>query len=187
MYYRKKEEKKEFRPCDQEGCKEEGLHKAPKKNSHDYHYFCQKHASEYNKNWNFYKDMDEKEIGMLNDFDIIGRRKTWKMGVGINPKVLEKIKGLEDPFKILEKYNLNFDFTSNSKGDPTLNNLPREHITAIKILGISWPTTKKELNQKYKELSKRYHPDITGGNKEKEEKFKQVSASYHFLLKNIKK
>ncbi|MDR1691477.1 MAG: DnaJ domain-containing protein [Rickettsiales bacterium] len=171
------------RICDFEGCKEEGLYPAPKKNSNDYYYFCKKHVAEYNKNWNYYKDMEPQEVYQLNDFDLVGRRRTYRTGVGIDPELLKNIDGLEDPMGILRGYNINFNFANRKiktpTGDPQLDK-------ALAIMGLSWPITKRELSAKYKELSKKFHPDLTGGDKEKEEKFKIISASYNLISKSMK-
>ena len=50
------------RLCDREGCSEVGDRPAPKApNSKDRWYFCQGHAAEYNKNWNYFAGLDPEE------------------------------------------------------------------------------------------------------------------------------
>ncbi|MEM8798547.1 MAG: J domain-containing protein [Pseudomonadota bacterium] len=50
------------RLCDYEGCQEEGKHPAPKSSfGDDRWWFCQNHAAEYNKNWNFFRGMTDEE------------------------------------------------------------------------------------------------------------------------------
>lgn len=47
------------RLCDREGCSEPGDRPAPKApNSPDRWYFCEAHAAEYNKNWNYFEGLD---------------------------------------------------------------------------------------------------------------------------------
>ncbi|RST30733.1 molecular chaperone DnaJ [Sphingomonas ginkgonis] len=48
-----------IRLCDREGCEEAGDRPAPKSpNSPDRWYFCEAHAAEYNKNWNYFEGLD---------------------------------------------------------------------------------------------------------------------------------
>ena len=50
------------RECDRHGCGEAGLCPAPKSpNSPDRWYFCQKHAAEYNKGWDYFEGLDKEQ------------------------------------------------------------------------------------------------------------------------------
>ena len=50
------------RLCDREGCNEAGDRPAPKApNSPDRWYFCEAHAGEYNKNWNYFAGLTAEE------------------------------------------------------------------------------------------------------------------------------
>ena len=50
------------RLCDREGCNEVGDRPAPKApNSRERWYFCEKHAGEYNKNWNYFAGLSPEE------------------------------------------------------------------------------------------------------------------------------
>jgi len=50
------------RLCDREGCNEAGDRPAPKApNSPERWYFCEPHAAEYNKNWNYFAGLDPEE------------------------------------------------------------------------------------------------------------------------------
>ena len=51
-----------LRLCDREGCNEVGDRPAPKApNSKDRWYFCERHAAEYNKNWNYFAGLSPEE------------------------------------------------------------------------------------------------------------------------------
>ena len=51
-----------LRLCDREGCTEIGDRAAPKApNSKDRWYFCEAHAAEYNKNWNYFAGLSPEE------------------------------------------------------------------------------------------------------------------------------
>ncbi|MEE4349921.1 MAG: J domain-containing protein [Pacificimonas sp.] len=50
------------RLCDRHGCEEKGEHPAPKSpNSPDRWYFCQKHAAEYNRGWNYFEGLTKEQ------------------------------------------------------------------------------------------------------------------------------
>ncbi len=50
------------RLCDRHGCEEKGDCPAPKSpNSPERWYFCQKHAAEYNKGWDYFEGLDKEE------------------------------------------------------------------------------------------------------------------------------
>jgi curved DNA-binding protein len=49
------------------------------------------------------------------------------------------------------------------------------------ILGVSPNAEKKVIKQTYRQLAKKYHPDVNPGNKEAEEKFKTINEAYQVL------
>ena len=51
-----------MRLCDREGCSETGDRPAPKApNSPERWYFCESHAAEYNRNWNYFAGLSPEE------------------------------------------------------------------------------------------------------------------------------
>ena len=52
----------EVRLCDRDGCDSPGDRPAPKRpNSPERWYFCEAHAAEYNRNWNYFEGLDAEE------------------------------------------------------------------------------------------------------------------------------
>ncbi|MEM1133730.1 MAG: J domain-containing protein [Pseudomonadota bacterium] len=50
------------RICDRHGCNEPGTCPAPKSpNSPERWYFCEKHAAEYNRSWNYFEGLNKEE------------------------------------------------------------------------------------------------------------------------------
>ena len=50
------------RMCDRHGCDEPGDRPAPKSpNSPDRWYFCERHAAEYNRNWNYFEGLTAED------------------------------------------------------------------------------------------------------------------------------
>ena len=50
-----------------------------------------------------------------------------------------------------------------------------------KILDVNRNATDKEVQQAYRRLARKYHPDLNHGNKANEEKFKEINAAYEVL------
>jgi len=50
-----------------------------------------------------------------------------------------------------------------------------------KTLGVTEKASADELKKAYRKLAKKYHPDVTGGDKAKEAKFKEISEAYETL------
>ncbi len=55
------------------------------------------------------------------------------------------------------------------------------------ILGVTKESTDKEIKKAYRNLSKKYHPDVNPNNKEAEDKFKEVAEAYSILSDKEKK
>ena len=60
--------------CDWNNCSEIGEYKAPieKDNSKSYRLLCLPHVKEFNKNWNYFKGMDDEQV-----FDFLKSDMTW--------------------------------------------------------------------------------------------------------------
>jgi len=53
---------KPVRQCDRHGCEEPGDRPAPKSpNSPERWYFCERHAAEYNRNWNYFEGLTAED------------------------------------------------------------------------------------------------------------------------------
>lgn len=50
-----------------------------------------------------------------------------------------------------------------------------------KTLGVSESASADELKKAYRKLAKKYHPDVTGGDKAKEARFKEITQAYDVL------
>jgi len=157
-----------LRACDHVGCEESGEFRAPKSPAHlnDYYWFCLPHIREYNKNWDFYRGMSIKEVEASRVSDVTWNRPSWP--VGSWKTLLDKLHTLDslDPF-------LSIDSLSPA--------LPKEVRQACKALNLPSLVTLEELKKCYKELVKRHHPDLQGGDKKAEERLKEINVSYRIL------
>ena len=109
--------------------------------------------------------------------------------IGIPDRVLLKEGRLDDPFEI---YNTYMRRVGGAKNKTKIYGNAKSALTtkeweALGILELQFPLTEVQLKTKYKQLVKKYHPDLNGGSKQAEEMFKKVAESYRILLKKIQK
>jgi len=73
------------RACDHPGCRLAATARAPKARDmlHEHYWFCQPHAAEYNRNWNFFAGLSDAEVRRRQTEELMtGGRPTWDMKAG---------------------------------------------------------------------------------------------------------
>ena len=158
--------------CAWENCFEIGEYRAPteKDNSKKYKLLCLVHIKEFNKNWNYFSDMTESEI-----FDFLKSDMTWH-------KPTQSFSSSDNFFKILwnnalkdELKSANFINKQNNLKKFKFNN---NDIKAFSVLGISVGLKWNKVQEKFKKLVKKFHPDMNAGNKKYEDKLKVITLAY---------
>ena len=152
--------------CDWNNCFEIGEYRAPieKDNSKNFRLLCLKHVKEFNKNWNYFSGMNDEEVINFLKSDI-----TWH-------KPTQGFSSSDNFFKVLWNNVLNEGF-DDLKFKKHLNNdrnlkFNNNDIKAFAVLGISVGLKWDKIQQKFKKLVKKFHPDINSGDKNYEEKLK---------------
>ncbi len=159
--------------CEAGGCEEAGSCRAPKDRTlREYYWFCPKHAREYNEKWDYYQGMSPAEIEANLREDVVWHRPTWNFA--------SRRPQFHDPFNIQKDIGVDFNVPLHEK------EISPEALNAMKILDLQEPLAKQKIKNRYRELAKKYHPDINGGDKKAEDRFKEVSAAYMILIKLFK-
>ena len=158
--------------CDWNNCSEEGAYKAPieKDNSKKFRLLCLDHIKEFNKNWNYFAGMNDDQV-----YDFIKSDMTWH-------KPTQSFSSPDNFFKILwnnalmdemnkSKLNIQSDNTRKFKFD-------HKDVKAFSILGLSVGLKWEKIQEKFKKLVKKFHPDMNSGNKKFEDKLKIITLAY---------
>ena len=158
--------------CAWENCFEIGEYRAPteKDNSKKYKLLCLVHIKEFNKNWNYFSDMTESEI-----FDFLKSDMTWH-------KPTQSFSSSDNFFKILWNNALKDDVKSanfiNKQNNLKKFKFNNNDIKAFSVLGISVGLKWNKVQEKFKKLVKKFHPDMNAGNKKYEDKLKVITLAY---------
>jgi DnaJ-domain-containing protein 1 len=167
------------RPCDWPACALGGDFRAPKSRSRlrEFYYFCLEHVRAYNRAWDFFAGMSQAEIeGYLRE-DVTWHRPTWPLG-----SRHERAAGWrwQDPYDLFLNGGLN-GAQGASEWDRR-SQRPSKAARMFAVLDLAPDATRAELKARYKQLVKRHHPDLHGGDKRAEERLKLINEAYTYLL-----
>ncbi|OPB32303.1 J domain-containing protein [Bartonella sp. AR 15-3] len=185
-----KQSQLQIQQCQWEGCEKTGAHKAPAGRNHEgqYLYFCIEHIRAYNKNFNYFSGLSDKDIAKFQKDSLTGHRPTWS--ASLNNSTAKKTASdyakirsgtaayqnrMRDPFKL---------FTQRHSKSPDTRKLKPLEAKAFETLGLQENASAEDIKTKYKELVKKHHPDANGGNRSSEERFRNVLHAYNLLKKS---
>ena len=158
--------------CEWNNCLEEGSYKAPieKDNSRKYRMLCLNHVKEFNKNWNYFEGMNDNQI-----CEFIKSDMTWH-------KQTQSFSSSDNFFKILWNNALNDESykmkLKNKNNNMRQFNFDNNDIKAFGILGLSIGINWTKVQEKFKKLVKKFHPDMNSGSKKFEDKLKIITLAY---------
>lgn len=173
------------RRCDHPGCRRPGSAKAPKSRDliNDHYWFCQPHAAEYNKQWDFFAGMSEGEIRAHQEARATGDRPTWSFKASNRSReaaaaASRSAHTFSDPFGIFGAARRRAE--ANEEAGRHLGKLERNALADLDLQNDAQPTV---IRARYTELVKRCHPDANGGDRSAEHKLQRVIKAYKTLQK----
>jgi hypothetical protein len=179
--------KAELPACEWAGCKQGATHRAPKGRGqeNDYHRFCLDHVREFNHSYNFFKDMSADAVASYQKDSLTGHRPTWKLGAmgGVGRKArpaADQAPGEEpirDPFGLFSRRGAARPAADEAKRK-TVHNAARK---ALSELSLEVTASKAEIKARFKDLVKRHHPDVNGGDQSSEDKLREIIVAYNYL------
>jgi DnaJ-domain-containing protein 1 len=173
------------RVCDHPGCRSPGVARAPKSRDmlEEHYWFCQPHAAEYNRSWNFFAGMSEDQIRQRQtDESMTGGRPTWqfKAGRGSREAAAAASRGFfRDAFGLFGRDRAPTE-AEKAAYDKRLGRLERN---ALADLDLDATADAGTIRRRYTELLKRCHPDANGGDRSTEHKLARVIKAFRTLRK----
>lgn len=165
------------RTCDWPDCQGLGEHRAPRSRQDlsSFHWFCMDHIRQYNKAWNYYDGMSDKQVEADLRHDTTWNRPSWPFAG------MEKNLNFKGPIPDINDFDGAFGHSGQSDAETPRHQPDTLEAQAMAVLDLKPPLNLEKIKRRYKELVKRHHPDANGGDKAAEEKFKQISQAYATL------
>ncbi len=180
------------RPCDQSGCRTPATAKAPKSRHmmNEHYWFCQKHAAEYNKQWDFFQGMSEGEIRKEQEDRLTGGRPTWDMRASNRSREAASLgrqnaKGafnFADPLGVFGAARARAE-RATFMAEEAARRLGKLERNALADLDLEAGVDAATIKARYIDLVKRCHPDTNGGDRSAEHKLQRVIKAYKTLQK----
>jgi hypothetical protein len=177
------------RACDHPGCRQAATARAPKSRDmlNEHYWFCQPHAAEYNRNWNFFAGMSEGEVRRRQQEELFtGGRPTWEMKAGRLSREaaafsskFAKGKGYRDPYNMFGGGGA----AGFAQVEPEGRHLGKIERSALADLDLDANADGPKIRSRYTELVRRLHPDANGGDRTGENKLQRVIKAYQSLRK----
>jgi hypothetical protein len=173
------------RLCDHQGCRLAGVARAPKSRDllEDHYWFCQAHAAEYNRSWNFFAGLTDDQIRAKQEEELVtGGRPTWefKAGRGSREAAAAASRGFfRDAFGIFGR-GPQQAAADKAAFEKRLGRLERN---ALADLDLDATADAATIRKRYTELLKRCHPDANGGDRSTEHKLQRVIKAFRTLKK----
>lgn len=174
------------RPCDHPDCGKAATARAPKARDmlHEHYWFCQPHAAEYNRNWNFFAGLSDAEIRRRQTDELMtGGRPTWDMKASRTSREAAafaakfgKGQGYRDPFGI-------FHGSGQRAPEPEARRLGKIERNALADLDLDENADGPKIRARYTELVRRLHPDANKGDRSGEHRLQRVIRAYQVLRK----
>ena len=165
--------------CNWAGCDQPGDFKAPlhRDRPGQYQWFCETHITEFNKKWDYFSGMTEEQIyAYQKDAQLGGTRPTWNTSEHAQ-KLNQRVHTAFDKMFADERVN---------NADEMARHIPvsARAKDALAVLDLHHPCDKKSIKSQYRELVKKYHPDVNKGSTKAEETFKNITMAYHYLIEH---
>ncbi len=176
--------------CEWPGCKNPGQHPAPRGRGREGEYFnfCTVHVREYNKSYNYFNGMSDKDVAAFQKANLTGHRPTWTVSTN-GAKRASKDTFTRHTGGFMHGFT--FDDPFGALGGATGARGPREYEPAkpirkaerkcLRALDLNSLATGQDIKTRFKLLVKRHHPDHNGGDRRSEDKLREVIQAYNYL------
>ncbi len=169
--------------CEWPDCRKAATARAPKSREmlNEHYRFCQGHAGEYNKNWDYFTGMTEGDVAAAQAARATGERPTWQFRASRLSREAASFaaragtgKGFSDPFGV-------FAARAAAQAAGPMRKLGRLEHRALIELNLDEGADAGTIRVRYLDLVKRCHPDANGGDRSAEDKLQRVLKAYKVL------
>ncbi|HDZ72877.1 MAG TPA: molecular chaperone DnaJ [Aurantimonas coralicida] len=174
--------------CAWEGCDEAGIYKAPMGRDHEgqYLHFCVDHVRQYNKSYNYFSGLDDKDIQRHLKDSLTGDRPTWKMGhsgaaPGDAAKAATAARTKRRNGRTRDPFNIFTGEDAPPRPQARRTKVRSLEAKALKTLDLSQQASAEAIRARYKNLVKQLHPDANGGDRGTEDRLREVIQAYKLL------
>ena len=171
------------RRCEHPDCLAKATAKAPKSRDrmNEHYWFCQPHAAEYNRSWDFFAGMSEEQILRQRQQATTDDRPTWQFRASKFSREAASFAAsasskASDPLGIFKAARKREE--QEAENARRLGKLER---AALADLDLSEYADAKQIRARYTELIKRCHPDSNGGDRSAEHKLQRVLKAFRTL------
>lgn len=176
------------RVCEYPKCQRKAAVRAPKAPDrlHEHYWFCQSHAAEYNKSWNFFEGMSASAARAYQESAAYGHRPTWNFRGGSTSRRNAQRASVDWQSAFIDPFSMFGDRPPHNgqTHKPPEQEGPRPgrlQEKALDALGLEFGAEKTAIRRRYAELVRAYHPDSNGGDRTHEAALQKVVASYQIL------
>lgn len=179
--------------CEWPDCVRAASARAPKSRErlNEFYQFCQPHAAEYNKAWNFYAGMSEGEVRAAQQNEAMtGGRPTWEMKAGKMSREAAAFAAKMGTGNTggAGSWRDSFGLFGRRSGYTPPKEEPGTHLgrlerQALADLDLDAGADRAAVKRRYHELLKRFHPDTNGGDRTAEAKLQRVIKAWKTLKK----
>ena len=176
--------------CQWRGCEKCGTFRAPKGRGRDnqYYLFCEQHIRDYNHSYNYFEGMSAAEVEDFRKDAVTGHRPTWTVGAnswahGTRTRESEEHmrRFAETQFATHQDVHAARARKARAEaveGRRTLKPLEKK---SLDTLGLPATASKEDIKTRFKEMVKRHHPDLNGGDRSCEDRLREIIQAYNLL------
>jgi len=182
-----------MRVCAHAGCPCEATHRAPlgRDREGQFVWFCLDHVREYNAGYNYFAGMNDAAVAAYQKEALTGHRPTWNIGVnawnkdgrrqGPEPHAEAHFdpRKARDPFGMFE--GAEWRQAGERAAEPEGRMIRNAERKALGALNLDIHATAADIKARFKELAKRLHPDVNGGDRSHEDKLREIIQAYNYL------
>jgi hypothetical protein len=171
--------------CQWDGCHSGGSHRAPVGRDAEglFLFFCTEHLRQYNRGYNYSPDLSDPVIARYQREAASGLRKTWGTGTGQLPEPPLPSTARSGSAKAINARKRAQDRQA-ARVDLQRRKLKVLEARAFETLGLPPDATTEDINRRYKQRLKMYHPDANGGERDSEEELQSTIEAYRILKVN---